>query len=52
VESTWLSFAHGVETPVYVYKTRLRGLKTEPTQVGFVNIDRGFIPVSGFATIG
>jgi hypothetical protein len=35
----------GIEMPFYPYKTRLRGLKIEPTQVGFVNVDRGFIPV-------
>ena len=35
--------ARGVETPVYVYEVRLRGLNTEPAKAGFVTVDRQFI---------
>ncbi len=34
--------AHGDKSPVYVYEARLRGLKAEPAQAGFVNVERHF----------
>jgi hypothetical protein len=35
----------GIEMPFTVYEADLRRLGLQPAQTGFVNVDRGFIPV-------